>query len=1240
MRIVIDLQGAQSEANGNRGIGRYSLALAQSIARNRGPHEVIIALSDLLPDSVEAIRQSFEGLVPHDHFRVWTAPGPTAHIDPENAWRRGAAELTRETFLASLEADVVLVSSLFEGLVDNAVTSVGRLPRRPPTAVVLFDLIPLLNPELYLSNPVVKDWYFDKVEHLRRADLLLAISDSSRQEVIEQLRLPKDRCISISTDANPHFVRIDIDKSQETDLRKRYGLHRHFVMYTGGIDHRKNIDNLIRSFADIPLDIRIRHQLAIVCSVQEQERARLNDLAKRCGLASDELVMTGFVPEDDLVGLYNLCDLFVFPSWHEGFGLPVLEAMRCGARVIGANASSIPEVVGLSEALFDPHSQQAITDALLRGLTDEGFRSRLVQHAAVQSGRFSWDRSAQTAIAAMAKLHEQSQTFSREQSGQRRRGKPRLAFVSPLPPSRTGIADYSSELLRVLSNYYRIDVVIDRPDVSDPWINRNCDVRRPEWLITNAELYDRVLYHFGNSEFHQFMFDLLEKVPGVVVLHDFFLSGIVAHMDVTGLLPGSWPRELYHSHGYPALKQRFAAADSSEVVWAYPCSASVVRNSLGIIVHSPNSLRLARQWYGEIDSNWAVIPHLRDMNKRSARASTRKELGLTDSDFVVCSFGIIGQMKHSLRLANVWKRTALAHNPNCHLIFVGENNSGPYGSELSDSIRGAPQQNVRITGWVDTVAFQNYLSAADMAVQLRTLSRGETSGAVLDCMKYGLPTIVNANGSMADLDESAVWRLPDHFTDEQLAEALERLWGDSTLRQGLGEAAQQVVRSQHDPARCAEQYRDAIERIYDSKRLGWRSLPAMIASLPEPQPDTGELLRMADAVGLTFPAQPRQRQLLVDISALVQFDAKTGIQRVVRNVLKQWLNKSIDGLRVEPVYATDGGRYRYARQFTCRFLECPSDLLDDDVIEFASGDVFFGLDLQPQIVVSQSEFYKQLQRHGVRVAFAVYDLLCVRMPQHFFPGAHEAFTRWLSVIAGGDDAICISKSVAMDLGDWVAENAPHRVEQLSISSFQLGADLDLLAESGNLPDDAGDIIERLTKSPSFLMVGTVEPRKGHRQALAAFEALWERGNEINLVILGKPGWQMEETCELLRAHPRRGRQIFWLESVSDEYLERIYAASDCLLAASEGEGFGLPLIEAARHGLPILARDIAVFREVAGDHAAYFAGLDPSDLVRAIENWLKLYQDDRHPKPTGISWVSWRESAEQLMAAVLNGIRQ
>ena len=167
------------------------------------------------------------------------------------------------------------------------------------------------------------------------------------------------------------------------------------------------------------------------------------------------------------------------------------------------------------------------------------------------------------------------------------------------------------------------------------------------------------------------------------------------------------------------------------------------------------------------------------------------------------------------------------------------------------------------------------------------------------------------------------------------------------------------------------------------------------------------------------------------------------------------------------------------------------------------------------------------------------------------------------------------------------------------------------------------------------MVGAIEPRKCHAQALAAFERLWGDGRDLNLVIVGKQGWMVERLLDRLRAHSELNRRLFWLDGISDEYLDKIYAASTCLIAASEGEGFGLPLIEAAQHKIPIIARDIPVFREVGGDCVFYFSNdKSPEALAKAIKEWLKLYTTGKHPKSDGMPYLTWAESARNLLDIV------
>ena len=1242
MRIVIDMQGAQA-SNCQRGIGRYTLAFAKSLVRNSGGIEVFLVLNGCLEETILPLRQEFEGLLPPDRIHVWYAVGPIDHMDEANLWRRNVAEMTREAAIASINPSVVVVSSMFEGLGDDAVTSIGALTDAIPTATILFDLIPALSPEIYLANPAVASWYESKIGHLRKASLLLAISESSRQEALDYFGLAAERVVSIGADAAPQFTVRHLEASDEQTVRAKYQLKRPFAMYTGGIDHRKNIEGLIRGWALLPEALRSEHTLAIVCSIQDFDRRRLLNLAQHHGLAEDEINFTGYVPENDLIDLYNLCKIFVFPSLHEGFGLPALEAMRCGRAVIAANTSSLPEVVGREDAMFDPYDDAAIAKKIEHLLTDDVFRKQLERHALTQSLHFSWDETGNRAIQALENLYSVS-TTEHSKSVVTAARRPRLAYVSPLPPARSGIADYSAELLPELARFYEIDLIVLQKSVSLSPSLSDLSVHSVDWFWKHAQEFDRIIYHFGNSDFHSHMFAMLAKHPGIVVLHDFYLSGVVAHMEAHRGHRNIWVKSLYEGHGYKALQDRYNAADTASVVWQYPCSYEVLRNAQGVIVHSEYSVSLASHWYGRRDlDKWEVIPLLRAQATPDevTRDKARSELGLDDTQFVVCSFGLLGRTKLNHRLLKAWLDSALARDEQCILVFVGENDAGKYGADLVKSIRSSEYKNrIRITGWTEPETFKSYLLAADVAVQLRTLSRGETSAAVLDCMGFGLPTVVNANGSMADIESDCVWKLPDEFTDEELAEALSALYRDPERRQALGRCAQAAIRKNHDPTTCARTYFEAIERFSKACRSNISSLVQLIAALDCGNPSGDCLLTVAQHIDRSVQPHLLQRQLLVDVSELVQRDARSGIQRVVREILQEWLTKPSPAYRIEPIYVVPNSiGYRYARKFTLGFMGCPIDSLSDEPVTYRAGDKFVGLDLQPAVVTSHRAYYRAMRDAGVSVRFVVYDLLPIQLPQYFLEGAKLAHEKWLEVVTEQDGAICISKSVGESLRAWVDNQNSEHSARLEIDWFHLGANPTKSAgAAAGLHEGAHSMLTQIQQRTSFLLVGTIEPRKGYEQVLDAFEHLWADGVQVNLVLVGKQGWMVEVLVERLRNHSEAGHRLFWLESTSDEYLERLYGASACLIAASYGEGFGLPLIEAAQHSLPIIARDLPVFREVAGEHAYYFNAAKAEDLAQAVSAWLALYREGNQPPPDKLPWLTWMQSATQLRQFVLGTV--
>jgi glycosyltransferase involved in cell wall biosynthesis len=1209
----------------------------------QGKHRISLLLNGAFANTVDPIRAVFSPWVAPQDIHVWQPLTPCAAASSDNAWRRKASEALYASFVRSLRADVLFITSLFEGHGDDVVCALPEGADAPLSAVTLHDLIPYLYPKPYLENRSVSAWYHRCLSQLRRADLLLAVSASSAQEAIDHLGSDPARTVNTSSAIEPRFRVLDLAPERATQVRARYGLQRPFVMYTGAaIEHRKNIEGLIAAYAALPKSLRAQHQLVIVCSIDEGNRSRLARLTKEYGLGQDELVLTGFVPDDDLLVLYNLCHLFVFPSWHEGFGLPVLEAMTCGAPTLASNCSSLPEVVGWDDALFDPFDRRSMTQAIERGLTDAAFHAALKAHGLRQAQKFSWEATAQRALdaieAAYARRESAQQAATEPATALPRHRRPRLAYVSPLPSARSGIADYSAELLPVLAEYYDIEVIVEQVEsLTGPGVLANLPVRSVAWFEQHAHRFDRILYHFGNSHYHQHMFALLERHPGAVVLHDFFLSGVRAYMDATGYAPGAWARSLLHAHGWEALQHRYEAEDANEVIWRWPCNLEVLQQAWGVIVHAEFSRQLAERWYGQgFADDWAVIPLLRSPVALK-RQQARQALGLGEEDILVCSFGLLGQTKLNHTLVEAWLTSSLARDPRCQLVFVGQA-SGEYGQAIQQQIR-AGQGRIRITSWADEATYRTYLAAADIAVQLCTLSHGETSAAVLDCMNHGVPTIINAHGAMAELPRDAVWMLDDAFATADLVAALETLRADPERRAALGHRARAHIRTHHQPRICARQYAEAIERFYAQAERGTLGLARRLQRIGPPS-DPRDLGRLAErVVELMPPRRPAQRQLLIDISGLHQGDLK-GMHRVVRNVLYVLLKSPPEGFRVEPVYATPEHSYRYARRFTARFLGLGEVPLEDTPVLAQPGDVFWGLDLQSVIVPTRQSDLAWMRLRGVKVVFTVYDLLPILLPETFGPGAAEGHRRWLDALTqAADGLLAISAKVSGDLKVWLNLFGPQEGHPIQLGWAHLGADVDEQRDDKSrrrLAPHEERLLAVIRRYPAFLMVGTVEPRKGHAQALAAFELLWSRGEQVNLVIVGKQGWLVDDLVARLRSHPLRDRHLFWLEGIDDVLLEQVYAASTCLLAASLDEGFGLPVVEAARHKLPILARDIAVFREVAGEHATYFTGHSPQALAAAISDWLQQKQKGTHIRSDAMPWLDWEQSTRAMLDIILS----
>ena len=490
MRLVIDLQGAQSESRG-RGIGRYSRSLALAMAAEAGEHEVLIALNGSFTEATAELRDAFAPVLPPEQIKLWYGPGrQTASLEAD-APRRRAAERIRAAFLATLKPDLLLVASLFEGFSDDAVATFPPDLNGPPTVSICYDLIPLLRPDIYLENPAMRRFYYRALLELQHSAGLLAISASGQAEIVAGLHIPPDRVANIMAGVGPQFRQAADGDEPQASILARYGLQGGYVLCVGAVEQRKNLTGLIKAYALLPPALRRLHPLVVTGWNDAELLPPLRRAVTAAGLADEEFkVLTSFVPDGDLPALYRGSAVAVSPSLHEGFGLSVAEAMACGAAVICSNLSSLPEVIGRDDATFDPLRPESIAERMRAVLERPAFRDELRRHGRARSALFTWPLTARRAWQALERFVPEPPSLP----GPRR--KPALTVVASL-------GDEVASLLRLLvrlARSYAVTLVSDDPVPADPMLATMFPVQAPDHLAGRTP--DRLLFLPGDDPHH------------------------------------------------------------------------------------------------------------------------------------------------------------------------------------------------------------------------------------------------------------------------------------------------------------------------------------------------------------------------------------------------------------------------------------------------------------------------------------------------------------------------------------------------------------------------------------------------------------------------------------------------------------------------------------------------------------------------------------------------------------------
>lgn len=673
----------------------------------------------------------------------------------------------------------------------------------------VYDIIPYVMKDKYLSDRNTYNWYMKCVENLRWSDELFVISESVKTDLVKYLNFSPDHIKTIWGGVDEKYRSIYISGAEKSLLLDKFGITKPFIMCTGGEDGRKNLDGLIRAYALLPDNLKNSYQLVVVCKLSENGMTKLRNIAKSQNVEKN-VVFTNFVSDEELLKFYNLAEIMAFPSKYEGFGLPIVEAWACGTPVITANNSSLKEIAGDAAILVNADNDRCIADGMAKMLGDKSIISQYAEKGKQRLELYRWNNINNNIISLINGITPKKISLSKPE-------RLKIAFFTPLPPLESGIADYSEDIINELCKYCDIDVFVEETYNANSVFPANVVMYSHRSYPARHEKYADTIFQVGNSEYHFYMYQYIRKYHGTVVLHDYNLHGAFYHYAIT-LFKGNYnlyrtfiDTDFSDAENYiHALQNGTANPD----LYGIELNNYITDSADRIIVHSQYSRKKLLQ--KNIERNVTVIPLYAEILPVTDSSEIKKKNGFSADMTIISAFGGIHRTKRIIPLLKAFSRLKKEVS-DIHLMLVGKP-SEDIKPEIEQLISSENlKDSVTITGYTDIEKFKEYIDMSDICLNLRYPYNGETSGSLMRILAKSRCVIVNDIGSFSEIPDNACIKLPsvenmgEVKEPDEIYNALKRLVENPSERYETAASAREYAEKVLDIKYIAEKYYTTIK---------------------------------------------------------------------------------------------------------------------------------------------------------------------------------------------------------------------------------------------------------------------------------------------------------------------------------------------------------------------------------------------------------------------------------------------